>query len=117
MPALPPLLPHRHIHLATPPPPRLALRSPCALHLLLPALPIPKPSLDLRRRSTGISLYYQMDEAALKGFTKERQGNDFLVNLIDSPGERPAAALPPLFASFLAPGLHCLRPLLLPGPA
>ncbi|KAL4421827.1 hypothetical protein ABPG77_001616 [Micractinium sp. CCAP 211/92] len=37
-------------------------------------------------KSTGISLYYQMDEAALKGFTKERQGNDFLVNLIDSPG-------------------------------
>lgn len=37
-------------------------------------------------RSTGISLYYQMEEEALKGYTKERKGNDFLVNLIDSPG-------------------------------
>lgn len=27
-----------------------------------------------------------MDEESLKGFTGERQGNDFLVNLIDSPG-------------------------------
>ena len=36
--------------------------------------------------SAGISLYYQMEDAALKGFTGERDGNDFLVNLIDSPG-------------------------------
>ena len=37
-------------------------------------------------KSTGISLYYQMTEEALKYFTGERQGNDYLVNLIDSPG-------------------------------
>ena len=35
---------------------------------------------------TGISLYYQIDEEKLKGFTKERQGADYLINLIDSPG-------------------------------
>ena len=40
------------------------------------------------RRSTGISLYYQMSEESLKGFEcANRKGNDFLVNLIDSPGE------------------------------
>ena len=39
-----------------------------------------------RCRSTGISLYYQMEEEALAGFSGERHGNDFLVNLIDSPG-------------------------------
>jgi elongation factor 2 len=37
-------------------------------------------------KSTGISLYYAMTEEALKGFTGERNGNDYLVNLIDSPG-------------------------------
>lgn len=35
---------------------------------------------------TGISLYYEMSEEALKDFKKTRSGNDFLVNLIDSPG-------------------------------
>ena len=35
---------------------------------------------------TGISLYYQMEEENLKGLTQPRDGNDFLVNLIDSPG-------------------------------
>ena len=34
----------------------------------------------------GISLYYQVPEEKLKGFVKERNGNDYLVNLIDSPG-------------------------------
>ena len=34
----------------------------------------------------GISLYYQMGEDALKTYHGERQGSDFLVNLIDSPG-------------------------------
>ena len=34
----------------------------------------------------GISLYYQIEEEKLKGFVKERQGNDYLINLIDSPG-------------------------------
>ena len=37
-------------------------------------------------KSTGISLYYQMEEADLARFTGKRDGNDFLVNLIDSPG-------------------------------
>jgi elongation factor 2 len=37
-------------------------------------------------KSTGISLYYQMSEDDLKAFTGERSGNDYLVNLIDSPG-------------------------------
>lgn len=36
--------------------------------------------------STGISLYYQMEEAKLKGMQENRDGLDFLVNLIDSPG-------------------------------
>ena len=34
----------------------------------------------------GISLYYQIEDEKLKGFTKERNGNDYLINLIDSPG-------------------------------
>ena len=34
----------------------------------------------------GISLYYQVEEEKLKGFTGERNGNDYLINLIDSPG-------------------------------
>jgi len=34
----------------------------------------------------GISLYYQMEESKLKGLTESRDGTDFLVNLIDSPG-------------------------------
>jgi len=37
-------------------------------------------------KSTGISLYYEMSDAALKGFTGKRDGNAYLVNLIDSPG-------------------------------
>ena len=37
-------------------------------------------------KSTGISLYYQMEEVDLARFTGKRDGNDFLVNLIDSPG-------------------------------
>ena len=37
-------------------------------------------------RSAGISLYYQIEDEKLKGFTKERNGNDYLINLIDSPG-------------------------------
>ena len=36
--------------------------------------------------AAGISLYYQMEEAKLKGLTEPRDGTDFLVNLIDSPG-------------------------------
>jgi len=37
-------------------------------------------------KSTGISLYYQMEEEWLADFKGKRDGNDFLVNLIDSPG-------------------------------
>ena len=37
-------------------------------------------------KSTGISLYYVMEEEKLDGFTKAREGSHFLVNLIDSPG-------------------------------
>ncbi|KAK9915055.1 hypothetical protein WJX75_004191 [Coccomyxa subellipsoidea] len=37
-------------------------------------------------KSTGISLYYQIEDEKLKGFTGAREGNDYLINLIDSPG-------------------------------
>ena len=37
-------------------------------------------------KSTGISLYYIMEEDELTGFTGQRDGNHFLINLIDSPG-------------------------------
>jgi len=37
-------------------------------------------------KSTGISLYYDMPAASLEAFKGERDGNHFLVNLIDSPG-------------------------------
>lgn len=37
-------------------------------------------------KSTGISLYYVMEEDKLDGYKGARDGNHFLVNLIDSPG-------------------------------
>lgn len=37
-------------------------------------------------KSTGISLYYEMKEEELKGLTVPREGNNYLINLIDSPG-------------------------------
>ncbi|KNA07685.1 hypothetical protein SOVF_169600 [Spinacia oleracea] len=37
-------------------------------------------------KSTGISLYYEMTDEALAAFKGERAGNDYLINLIDSPG-------------------------------
>lgn len=37
-------------------------------------------------KSTGISLYYQMSDELLKNYKGERQGNKYLINLIDSPG-------------------------------
>eukprot|EP00236_Picocystis_salinarum_P004199 CAMPEP_0183829118 /NCGR_PEP_ID=MMETSP0807_2-20130328/3140_1 /TAXON_ID=88271 /ORGANISM="Picocystis salinarum, Strain CCMP1897" /LENGTH=846 /DNA_ID=CAMNT_0026074325 /DNA_START=59 /DNA_END=2599 /DNA_ORIENTATION=- len=37
-------------------------------------------------KSTGISLYYAMEDEDLKDYKGARDGNDFLVNLIDSPG-------------------------------
>eukprot|EP01025_Chloroclados_australasicus_P020499 TRINITY_DN21605_c0_g1_i1.p1 TRINITY_DN21605_c0_g1~~TRINITY_DN21605_c0_g1_i1.p1 ORF type:complete len:217 (-),score=26.19 TRINITY_DN21605_c0_g1_i1:90-740(-) len=37
-------------------------------------------------KSTGISLYYNMEEEKLKDLTVLRDGNEYLINLIDSPG-------------------------------
>jgi elongation factor 2 len=37
-------------------------------------------------KSTGISLYYIMEEEKLTGLKGNRDGNHFLINLIDSPG-------------------------------
>ncbi|KAK1309405.1 hypothetical protein QJS10_CPA09g00932 [Acorus calamus] len=37
-------------------------------------------------KSTGISLYYEMTDESLKSFKGERDGNEYLINLIDSPG-------------------------------
>lgn len=37
-------------------------------------------------KSTGISLFYELPDSALKGFTGPRSGNNYLINLIDSPG-------------------------------
>ncbi|KAL6899126.1 hypothetical protein ACP4OV_005784 [Aristida adscensionis] len=37
-------------------------------------------------KSTGISLYYEMTDESLKTYKGERDGNDYLINLIDSPG-------------------------------
>ncbi|KAM0944696.1 putative translational (tr)-type GTP-binding domain, tr-type G domain-containing protein [Dioscorea sansibarensis] len=36
--------------------------------------------------SKGISLYYEMSDDSLKNFKGERMGNEYLINLIDSPG-------------------------------
>ncbi|KAK3164901.1 hypothetical protein QOZ80_1AG0026250 [Eleusine coracana subsp. coracana] len=37
-------------------------------------------------KSTGISLYYEMTDESLKAYKGERDGNEYLINLIDSPG-------------------------------
>uniref|UniRef100_A0A0E0C7D6 Tr-type G domain-containing protein n=1 Tax=Oryza meridionalis TaxID=40149 RepID=A0A0E0C7D6_9ORYZ len=37
-------------------------------------------------KSTGISLYYEMTDASLRSFEGKRDGNSYLINLIDSPG-------------------------------
>ncbi|KAH8957047.1 hypothetical protein BDL97_07G072000 [Sphagnum fallax] len=37
-------------------------------------------------KSTGISLYYEMSDVALKDYHEQKDGNNYLVNLIDSPG-------------------------------
>ncbi|KAK4787490.1 hypothetical protein SAY86_011323 [Trapa natans] len=37
-------------------------------------------------KSTGISLYYAMSDESLKNYKGERNGNEYLINLIDSPG-------------------------------
>ena len=37
-------------------------------------------------KSTGISLYYEMEDAKMEAFKKEKDGNAYLINLIDSPG-------------------------------
>ncbi|KAF9586923.1 hypothetical protein IFM89_039795 [Coptis chinensis] len=37
-------------------------------------------------KSTGISLYYEMSDESLSAFKGPRVGNEYLINLIDSPG-------------------------------
>lgn len=37
-------------------------------------------------KSPGISLYYEMADEHLKNFRDERNGNEYLINLIDSLG-------------------------------
>uniref|UniRef100_A0A0D9VGF8 Tr-type G domain-containing protein n=1 Tax=Leersia perrieri TaxID=77586 RepID=A0A0D9VGF8_9ORYZ len=37
-------------------------------------------------KSTGISLFYEMSDESLKLYKGERDGNEYLINLIDSPG-------------------------------
>ncbi len=37
-------------------------------------------------KSTGISLYSEMSDAALKDYHGQKDGSDYLINLIDSPG-------------------------------
>ncbi|KAB2601929.1 elongation factor 2 [Pyrus ussuriensis x Pyrus communis] len=37
-------------------------------------------------KSTGISLYYEMTDESLQRYKGERNGNEYLINLIDSPG-------------------------------
>ncbi|KAK8588964.1 hypothetical protein V6N13_087852 [Hibiscus sabdariffa] len=37
-------------------------------------------------KSTGVSLYYQMSDDSLKNYKGERQGNEYLINLVDTPG-------------------------------
>ena len=37
-------------------------------------------------KSTGISMYYEMTDDAMQDFKGQREGNGFLMNLIDSPG-------------------------------
>uniref|UniRef100_A0A0E0DZ37 Tr-type G domain-containing protein n=1 Tax=Oryza meridionalis TaxID=40149 RepID=A0A0E0DZ37_9ORYZ len=37
-------------------------------------------------KSTGISLYYEMSDESLKSYKGDRDGNEYLINLIDSPG-------------------------------
>ena len=36
--------------------------------------------------SSGISLYYELQDKDLAYVTQEKDGNGFLINLIDSPG-------------------------------
>ncbi|KAK8712251.1 hypothetical protein V6N13_147492 [Hibiscus sabdariffa] len=37
-------------------------------------------------RSTGVSLYYQMSDDSLNNYKGERQGKEYLINLVDTPG-------------------------------
>lgn len=46
-------------------------------------------------KSTGISLYYEFTDDQMAGFEGKRDGNAFLINLIDSPGMRVFVVLCP----------------------
>ena len=37
-------------------------------------------------KSTGISLYYQMSDDSMSGYKGDKMGNEYIINLIDSPG-------------------------------
>ena len=55
------------------------LTNSCVLNNSLP-LPPPHPL------HSGISLYYELSDKDLTFITQEKEGNGFLINLIDSPG-------------------------------
>lgn len=78
---------HRHTSLSSPhpPPPHLTHLSQAG-DTRLTDTRADEQERGITIKSTGISLYYQMTEESLKAFEGERTGNDYLVNLIDSPG-------------------------------
>ena len=43
-------------------------------------------NLHLYTACSGISLYYELSDRDLTYITQEKEGNGFLINLIDSPG-------------------------------
>ncbi|OMO83123.1 hypothetical protein COLO4_22682 [Corchorus olitorius] len=45
-----------------------------------------EPERGITVKSIGKSLYYEMSHDSLKNFKGERQGNEYLINLINSPG-------------------------------
>ena len=52
-----------------------------SLRSLLPRTPPPNT-----HTYSGISLYYELSDRDLTYLTQEKEGNGFLINLIDSPG-------------------------------
>ncbi|XP_078431914.1 elongation factor 2-like [Wolffia australiana] len=43
-------------------------------------------------KSAGISLFYEMEDESLKNFKGERSGNEYLINIVHSPGHVELAA-------------------------